>query len=102
MYASPITNVKSARKNYHCDWCYELILVGDSYQRYTWFDGGASEIKMHPECMEASSEYCYENGDGGYCELPDRGNMRRGCFCGEREEICECHKITKRICEAEI
>lgn len=51
-YCTP-TETHKSRKRYHCDWCYRLIDVGDTYRRYRCYENGdAQTVRMHLECEE--------------------------------------------------
>lgn len=75
------TRIRAARKTHTCDWCGELIVVGESYTRWRYFDAGASTVKLHEDCFDAMSEL------GGSQEW-NAGDNRRGCNCG-RSVDCE-------------
>jgi len=79
----PIT-VKSAQKKYFCDWCGEHIIKGGPYKK--WFTYGENvTARMHLECYHASGRAeLYDE------ELPPVGIYRRGCWCGENKEHCNC------------
>ena len=86
MQISPITCVKSARKRYRCDWCWELIEPGTAYSK--WFTYGENvTARLHPECLDAMYKANLSKDE----ELPLPGTYRRGCHCGERSEDCKCH-----------
>jgi hypothetical protein len=88
LQVSSVRSVKAARKSYHCDWCYERIETGKSYQ--TWFTyGEAVTARMHPECFAAMQKADIDK------ELPPAGTYRRGCWCGEREEHCNCIRTVR-------
>ena len=53
MHCTPV-ETRRARKDRRCDYCGELILVGEQYEHWMCFAGydtGASDV--HPECGEA-------------------------------------------------
>lgn len=57
------TETHKSRKRRHCDWCYELIDIGEIYKRYRCYDDGdAQTVRMHPECCEAMAEAAREEG----------------------------------------
>jgi hypothetical protein len=57
------TTTQVARKVHRCTWCWQGILVGESYARYRYFDGGDSGVvKMHEVMLEKASE------EGGFIE----------------------------------
>lgn len=81
-----IRHVKQSRKDRRCDWCDEMIHVGDPYDTYRYFDSrDASTVRMHPECRLAMGDFARE--EGGSCEWSP-GSFSRGCTC-ERGR-CEC------------
>lgn len=83
---SEVREIKKARKNHTCDWCYyDPINKGESYK--TWFCfSEATTAKMHHECYGAMMKAdLYDE------ELPTAGTYRRGCYCGENKEYCKCH-----------
>lgn len=56
-----------AHKKHSCGWCCQIILPGDMYKRYRYYDGGdAGTVKLHPECYAAMCEAASE--EGGYIE----------------------------------
>jgi hypothetical protein len=75
-----------ARKNHCCEWCGELIKVGEVYTRDVGvFQGDFYSSPLHTECKEASKEYVVQS-------LPDDAefsswSMERGkpCYYGEGE-----------------
>ena len=84
MEIGDIRHVKKSRKHYVCDWCYHNIPVGSKYA--TWFTYGENvTARLHPECYQASIR-----ADLYGEELPIAGTFRRGCFCGENIEHCNC------------
>jgi hypothetical protein len=76
-------DVKAARKQYQCDWCWESINCGEPYTKWFTFEDRVT-VRMHPECYEAAGKV---DLDG---ELPTPGTYRRGCWCQERPEDCNC------------
>lgn len=73
---SYVKHVKSAKKNHRCEWCWEIIKSGESYD--WWFDFENKDmVKMHPECLAASNEYAKEDWTG---ELPPPGTFERGKY----------------------
>lgn len=79
--------IQHAKKAHRCDWCAEKINIGDTYERWRWFDGGdAGTAKMHPECANASSKVAAEEGwDFEYYP----GMFRRGCGCDPNDPPCD-------------
>lgn len=46
---------RRARKEHHCSWCGEKILVGERYARWLWKSGGDfGPVLMHFECENQS------------------------------------------------
>lgn len=89
MTVSYIKKTKKTKIRKHCDWCWEFIEIGQP--KVSWFDfNEAIEVRMHPECHEASLKAL--NYDE---ELPTPGDYRRGCSCGEPVEFCSCNKEKK-------
>lgn len=89
MWCSEPKQIKHSKVKRACDWCYELIMVGEP--KKTYFCGGeAIQVNMHPECFYAMMHWVENNNSE---ELPPSGTFRRGCHCGEREEYCGCEQI---------
>jgi len=83
MATSEVINIKKARKNHTCLWCwYDPIAKGQSYVKWFCFESLAT-VKMHPECYEAQLHWSEKY-------LPIPGTYRRGCHCDEDELHCEC------------
>jgi hypothetical protein len=74
----------TARKRHRCAWCWEWIDTGTRYIWRTDFSDAPTTVRMHPECYEAAGKV---DLDG---ELPTPGTYRRGCWCQERPEDCNC------------
>lgn len=73
-----IETIAHAKKVHRCCWCAEKILIGQSYLRWRFFDGGdAATNKMHPECNSALSRWSIENIGGEW----HKGAFTRGCTC---------------------
>jgi hypothetical protein len=69
-------SVKKSRKRRRCDWCGELIDIGQPYDSYRFAtSGNAGTARMHPECLEASGDVAKQ--EGGWFEW-DLGEFRRG------------------------
>lgn len=69
-------SVRRSRKRRRCDWCGELIEVGQPYDSYRWSDGGdAGTVRMHPECLVAMDRVAESEG-GSFAWSP--GDFRRG------------------------
>ena len=63
-------SVKASRKVRRCDWCGELINIGQSYESYRWRDGSdGGTVVMHPECLQAMGRTSDEEGGDGDVEL---------------------------------
>lgn len=94
---SDVEVIKHAKKAHRCDWCAEKINIGDTYERWRWYDGGdAGTTKMHPECAYASSEVGKEEGyDFEYYP----GMFRRGCGCDPSDPPCD-HRAAAAIGES--
>lgn len=61
------TTTQKANKPHRCTWCWQRIGVGETYNRYRFFDGGdAGTVKMHPECYDAMLDAARE--EGGWIE----------------------------------
>lgn len=59
---------KAVRKKHRCEWCGELIDIGDTYHRYRWFQHGEAGVcKMHPECMADMQTAAHD--EGGWIEF---------------------------------
>lgn len=85
MQISKIKSIKRSRKQYRCSWCYEIIESRSPYK--SWFTfGEAVTTRMHPECYEAHLKVDLRDDD---C-LPTPGTFRRGCWCEEIKELCQC------------
>jgi hypothetical protein len=62
------TSVKASRKERHCDWCAEMIEIGQPYESYRWADGSdGGTVRMHPECYAAMQQECQDNPDVEWC-----------------------------------
>jgi len=69
-------SVTKSRKRRRCDWCGEMIDIGQPYDSYRFAtSGNAGTVRMHPECLEASDEMAKQGG--GWIEW-DIGEFRRG------------------------
>lgn len=67
-------NVK-CRKEARCEWCNEMIHVGDRcvYRAYK-FEGNFNEGRMHPECFSAMENSSHDAVSEGWVQgEPDRG-----------------------------
>jgi hypothetical protein len=64
-----------ARKEHHCNYCGEKILIGEQYYRETSvYDGNMQDIPMHLECERA--EKIEHAGEGEYERDPFEGGER--------------------------
>ena len=69
-------SVKKSQKRRQCDWCGELIKIGQPYESYIWAAYGDSvRITMHPECHRAAGELAAK--EGGIVEWTT-GDFARG------------------------
>ncbi len=74
-------SVLASRKVRRCDWCGELIQIGQPYESYRWRDGSdGGTVVMHPECLQAMERTSRE--EGGWIDW-DRGENVRGKSWGE-------------------
>ena len=56
-------SVKKSQKRRQCDWCGELIEIGQPYEAYRWVAyGDSARIKLHPECHRAAGELAAKEG----------------------------------------
>ncbi len=56
----------TAKKQHHCDWCPEPIVIGEKYVRESAvYCGDFQELKFHTECRDACSEMARMN-DGDF------------------------------------
>ena len=62
------TETHKAVKQHRCDWCWQFIHPGETYNRYRFYGGDADvgTVKMHPECYEAMQEEA--RAEGGWIE----------------------------------
>ena len=68
-------SVKASRKTRRCDWCGELIEIGQPYESYRWRDGSdGGTVLMHPECLQAMGRTSRE--EGGWIDWDRGGNVR--------------------------
>ena len=82
-------SVARSRKQRRCDWCDELIRIGEPYKAYSWRDGGdLGRTTVHPECRAASHDFVASGGDEWLI-----GVFTRGCCC-ERGD-CRCNKAVE-------
>jgi len=66
MHATP-TEIHKARQQHRCSWCWQFIEVGETYQRYRFYDGGeAGTVKLHQECHDVMQEEAAD--EGGWLE----------------------------------
>jgi hypothetical protein len=85
MECSPIRQVKASRRRRICNWCGDWIEAGKPYTSWFCYSERVTG-EVHPECREA-----FEKSDHPHDE-PFTMEYRRGCWCGENEEHCECGK----------
>lgn len=68
-------SIKAARKIRICEWCGELMLIGQPYESYRWRDGDDhGTVQMHPECLEAFRRTSLE--EGGWVDWELFANQR--------------------------
>ncbi len=71
-----------AHKEHRCTWCWQMVLIGDRYKRYRYYENGeAGTVKLHPECYVAMCEASAE--EGGYIEWTpgqERPDISKGEF----------------------
>lgn len=80
--------IKKSRKAKRCQWCYELIEVGQP--KYYWFTYGDNiGCDVHPECYEALCRSDYKD------EMPAPGDNPRGCDCNYCKG-CKCGWVEKK------
>ena len=86
-------SVKASRKVRRCDWCGELIQIGQPFESYRWRDGSdGGTVVMHPECREAMHRTSRE--DGGWIDW-QQGENRRGESWGEMDELLKIRKVSE-------
>lgn len=91
MNTSEVRRVKKSRKSNSCDWCGQLIKVGEP--KVTWFCySDPCTVRMHPECFAAQCVWAKESCED---ELPLPGDYSRGCYCGENPDHCDCETAKK-------
>lgn len=55
---------RTARKPHVCIWCAELIAPGFKYfDERSVYDGHIQRHRWHPECQNASHEWCRKTGE---------------------------------------
>lgn len=68
-------SIRSSRKIRTCDWCGELIRIGEPYESYRWREGGdVGTIRVHPECLDAMRRTARE--EGGWIDWEPLENHR--------------------------
>lgn len=78
-----VERIAKSRKAKRCDWCDQMIGVGEPACRWLWKDGAdMCAVRVHPECWE-----------GGVCKMDaydewSPGSFSRGCTC--ENGVCEC------------
>ena len=86
-------SVKASRKIRRCDWCGELIQIGQPYESYRWRDGSdGGTVMMHPECLQAMGRTSRE--EGGWIDW-EQGENRRGESWGEMDELLKIRKVSE-------
>lgn len=72
-----------ARKRHRCEWCQDIIKVGESHSHYKgMWEGDWQDWRTHTDCYEAFHREC---ADGEMCE----GKHQRGRTCDETEQMRE-------------
>lgn len=55
---------RKARKLHYCDWCGQVILIGETYKRWAGLtDGDFGTLKAHADCWDAMDREEHEAGD---------------------------------------
>ena len=81
-------HTKKTRRARHCDWCGEMIEVGQPKVSWLWKDvAGIAEVRMHPECSDACAQEAREEGSGYVFSAHEHA---RGCCC--ERGACRCDK----------
>lgn len=57
---------QTARKQHKCNWCGELIMPGEVYDRNVYFDRGIGDDPLHVECSDAMAHWCSEEDTDEY------------------------------------
>lgn len=71
-YSEISSSYPKARKQYRCEWCNEIILIGEKhFQRSYKFDDNFRNGRMHLECEKSMNEY------------PDRDDLIDGWMPGD-------------------
>jgi hypothetical protein len=65
-YATPVETHKAA-KRHRCDWCWQFIEQGETYNRYRFYSDDVGTVRMHPECYIAMQEEA-QQAEGGWFE----------------------------------
>ena len=73
---------RTSRKLRLCDWCGELIDIGDHYLPYRRRNcgDGCGKVRCHPECIQA---ICRTSQEEGCCLDWQAGENERGKSWGE-------------------
>jgi len=83
------TKIAKSRKAKRCDWCNEMIEVGQPAVASFVVDGRDKwQNHFHPECDAALGRFSREEGGG--CVYWTPGDFNRGCTCENGR--CECEK----------
>lgn len=83
MSQTGIEHINAAAKRHRCDWCWEHIQIGQSYDRWRWFgDTDPRSVKVHPECLTAIN----------HCDPVDimdgwTPGQPRGCDCDKCAQL---------------
>lgn len=92
-FSSPWEPVKAPRRSRACNWCGEIIAVGEPHQRcaVVW-EGEFGELHMHNECVSASEAWARGEPYGAEYMV---GGMRRGCSVWPDDD-CDCARCAAR------
>ena len=89
MAFTPLTDAYHvARKQHRCEWCGQIIPIGERYFRYSGIcDGDFQDTCMHTECKDAMDRDLAEGLAYGNVDyyLPD--DASRGLTASEWEDI---------------
>ena len=70
------THTRRRGKDHRCNWCGQIIKIGETYETWFWFDDGMrSSVFAHTECSEtwkdaaSDGDDCYADGEN---ERPEK------------------------------
>lgn len=90
MIATKATTHTARKKRHVCDWCGQLVEIGEQYEQWHWFDDGdAGTVRMHTECERALQAAAMESL--GHTVEFSPGDNPRGCWCGHDRDCERCH-----------